>query len=129
MTIDWQAYVNEVAALLCLKDWTVELTDDHPNDTEGLAEIEPVDGRKYAVLRLCAHWHDRTPEKQRHSIVHELVHLHHVAATDIIRVDMPRHLSQQAYDILWGAFLRQVEYLVDGLADALAPFMPLPGGK
>src|SRR5687768_9518251 len=109
MTIDWQAYVNEVAALLCLKDWTVRLVEDHPNNMGALAEIEPVDSRRYALMRLCAHWPDMAPEKQRHSIVHELLHLHHIGASDIIRLDMPRHLTQSMYDLLWGGFLRQVE--------------------
>lgn len=120
-------YIALLKRRMCLSDWTIEVVDEQPDNQEAIASVEPLDGRRVAYIRLGSDWLKRSPEKKRYTIVHELVHLHHIPATDIIRLDMLKQLSQSTYDLMWGVFKRQLEYMVDGLSDAIAPLMPLPG--
>lgn len=116
-------YLSKLKCVLKLCDWTIDLSDEFCDD-ECNAMIDPVCGRKLATLYLNKSFCDYSVEKQVHSLVHELIHLHHISATDIIRVDLPRHLSQSCYEILWSGFKRQIEYCVDGLADAVCSLVP-----
>lgn len=116
-------YVRTVADLLALRDWTFEIDKD-PCDDDATATCRPCEGRKVAVISFSADFRNRPADEQRQTVVHELVHCHHASASDIVRLDVVKHLAQSTYDMLWGAFSRQMEYMVDGLADAIAPLMP-----
>lgn len=115
--LDYLAYLIEK---LRLRDWTIRLSHDHPDNDECNAMIDPVVGRKLATIYLCKDFCSLSEQVQTHSLCHELIHLHHISATDIIRLDLPQQLSQAYYDLLWGTFKRQIEYCVDGLADAFS---------
>ncbi|MCE5322134.1 hypothetical protein LLG46_02335 [bacterium] len=130
MTTDYNplcSYIREVADKLRLRDWEFVLKDEPPEDEDVSAEIVPIEGRKRASIYLCTGFRELSPEEQRHTIVHELLHCHLESATDIIRLDLWEHrvLSQNAYDILIGGFRRQIEYAVDAIADAIAHNFPL----
>ncbi|MCL5292552.1 MAG: hypothetical protein M1548_08515 [Actinobacteria bacterium] len=121
------SYVRQIADLLHLKDWRIRIEVDEAEDFDGfMAVVHPIEGRKRARLILCKEWLELSPEDQRHSIVHELVHCHLAGAGDIVRLDLLKNMSQSSYDIFYGGFKRQIEYAVDGLADAVAPLLPLP---
>jgi hypothetical protein len=117
---EWAAlgpYVADLLSRLRLTDWTITI-DDKPLD------VDDDEGRKRARIELCHDWAKLKPDRKRHTLIHELIHCHEAPATDIIRLDLPKHLGQTSYDILFGAYKRQIEYMTDGLADAIAPLMP-----
>jgi hypothetical protein len=73
----WGKYVRMIASMLALKDWTLVLSCDRPDDGNATAAIYAVPGRKRAYLYLSDGFlEDDDPVDQRHSIVHELVHCH-----------------------------------------------------
>ncbi len=124
----WGRYIRHIANRLGLRDWYLFL-DHKPADDCCTATIEAIEGRKHADIKKKKNWQDLSVDVQRHAIVHEMIHLHFISTKDIIRLDLLRHMSQSAYDVMWDGFKRQMEYGVDGLADAIAPLLPLPNIK
>ena len=123
-------YLLYLKSALCLVDWTLLLADEPPGNADALACVEPISGRKLATIRLCSDFCSMPADRQTHSLVHELVHLHHISATDIIRIEAASEMSQSTYYVLWSVFKRQMEYCVDGLADAITPMVaPINYGK
>lgn len=119
-------YTRQIAVAMGLGGWHIEECAD-PASEGCLAEIEPTYGQRHAKLSLCKDWDDLPAEEQRDTIVHELVHVHLA------------HLTQLSYDIVDGlepsatkaaqaALNLAEEYIVDAIAGAWAPYMPLPGG-
>lgn len=121
-----KAYVRRIADELSLRDWAFRIEFEPPENADALASIEPCEGRKLATLWVCKDFWDKSAEEQRHTIAHEMIHCHHAPASDLIRLDVLKHMGQATYDVLLAAYKRQMEYCVDGLADALAPHLPLP---
>ena len=115
--LDYLGYLRD---LLCLSDWTLRLSDENPEEDTTLGMIEPLTGRKVAYIYLKDDFCDMSIEDQTHTLVHELIHLHHISATDIVRIDVEKVISRTAHHLLWGSFMRQMEYCVDGLADAFS---------
>jgi hypothetical protein len=116
-------YIRTLADRLGLRDWTITLCDE-PADSDAWASIKPIEGRKLAELHLCKDWYTLKPETKRHALVHELIHCTHAGAADMVRLDLPRWMGQAAYDVFFGGWRRQMEYMVDGLAEVLGPLMP-----
>lgn len=113
-------YITYLRNQLFLKDWSIKLRLDEHSEEGTHASIEPFVGRKLAILRLCEGFCDLSIKDQTHTLCHELIHLHHIAASDIIRLDLLQELSQSTYNVLLNSFKRQMEYCVDGLADAFS---------
>jgi hypothetical protein len=112
----WAPYVRQLGDLLRLRDWRIQVNEDAPGDSSAIASCAPVEGRKYAVIRLGESFLTDTAEEQRHTITHELLHCH---LGPMIRMI-------EAHDGLPPAAKLAMEYCVDGLADAIAPLLPLP---
>jgi hypothetical protein len=112
----WAPYVRKVADILRLRDWRLDVAEDAPSDPSAIASCAPVEGRKYAILRLGESFLTDGPIEQRHTIVHELLHCH---LGPMIRMI-------EAHDGLPPAAKLAMEYCVDGLADAIAPLLPEP---
>lgn len=117
-------YIRWVGDAMELRDWTFELSRKEP-DTDAFATVTPTYGRKIAVIDLCPDFRAMAPEKQRHVIVHELVHCHLEPAASMVRSDLEKHLGETTDRVFWDGFKRQVEYGVDALASAIAKHMPL----
>ena len=115
-------YVRWAANELGLRDWTVEVRAGGCEE-RAFASVDPTEGRRYAVITFCDEFRQLTLDEQRNAVVHELLHCHHAAATDIVRLDVCQQMSQAAYDVMFGGFKRQIEYMVDALADAFAPHL------
>jgi hypothetical protein len=114
----FSAYLRRLADALKLSDWRVEIDDRPPDSGRATAEVECVYGRRYAVVRLSERFLEQSPGEQRNSLVHELIHCHLNPAAAMALDEMG--------DGGAGHFRRMLEYAVDGLADAIAPHMPLP---
>jgi hypothetical protein len=114
---------------LKLADWRVWLMTDPAPDDGCIATILPTEGRKRAQVWLERDWQPRGAEDKRHSLVHELLHLHHRDQTDLIRKGLHEsgYLPQSAYDLLWEGFRLATEVMVDEMADVIAPSLPLYG--
>ncbi len=112
----WAPYVRQLADTLRLRDWRIEVYEDAPADSTATASVCPVNGRKYAVVRFGESFLTDEPADQRHTIVHELLHCHLGPMCRMI----------EAHDGLPPAANLAMEYCVDGLADAIAPLLPLP---
>lgn len=120
-----EAYVSSMKDLLGLADWTI-IVDWEPSSEETCATVRPVAGQKRAVLNLGPSFLEDTLEDQRHTIVHELVHCHLFPSTELVRQTHQELLPKSAATAAWVALMANVEYATDGLADVLAPYMPLP---
>jgi hypothetical protein len=120
-------YIRARADDLGLSDWYIVLKAEPPEDKEAAAEICPVEGRKWANIRVAKDFMALRPEEQRSAIIHELVHCHFQSAVDIIRLDLfeERLLAHDTYAAIYAAFRRQMEYGVDGIAVTIALHFPL----
>lgn len=116
-------YVRWMANELGLRDWSFKLVYDHEDD-DAYATCDPCIGRRFATITFRSDFRDLEPDDQRECVVHELIHCHHIGATDIIRLDLLKPLGQETYDVLLAGFKRQIEYMTDGLASAIARKYP-----
>jgi hypothetical protein len=111
-------YLRQIADLLRLRDWRLVILEELP-PADAIASCAPVEGRKYAVLRFGESFLADTPEEQRHTIAHELLHCHLGPMCRMI----------EAHEGMPPAARLAMEYCVDGLADAVAPLLPLPPAR
>lgn len=117
-------YMRWVADAMELRDWTMELSHE-PADKDAYASIRATYGRKVALVDLCDNFRTLDADKQRHTIVHELVHCHLESAANMVFRDIEDFLGKQSDQIFYNGFKRQIEYGVDALASAIAKHMPL----
>ena len=113
-----QEYINTLAAMLDLNHWDIFLTHASAKD-DCNASIHPVYGRHVAALSVNKGWFSYSREVQRNTILHELLHVVHNRQTEVIR-------TTSQVNAVWTTFERETELMVDGLANALERFFPLP---
>ncbi len=116
--IKWVPYFRVLADKLALKDWQVNIKDEGPADCDCLACVQTLEGRKVAFVWLSEDFLGRDEQCQRHTVVHELIHLHH-ACVDHMSL---KHVGDKQRELIKAG----LEYMVDGLADAISPMLPLP---
>ncbi|HVM30779.1 MAG TPA: hypothetical protein VM305_08455 [Candidatus Limnocylindrales bacterium] len=121
-------YIAQVRDALNLQAYKIVLRDGPPpGREEATAMIQPVDGRMMAELWLGPSFWIETPEEQRQTIAHEMLHVLHRDATDVIRLGAwIRHVGQGTYDATWEVFRDHIEKMVDRLSVIVAPRLPLP---
>lgn len=116
----FEPYLRQLADAMRLRDWTVEIEPEEPEDPNEQAHVVCIYGRKCARVRLSDGFLTDAPEEQRQGLVHELIHCHFDMANQTALEAMPEPVQD--------VYRRLVEYGVDGLADAIAPLLPLPLG-
>jgi hypothetical protein len=114
----WLPYVRQIADTIGLRDWQVFIDEDTPRE-ENIASCYPCEGRKIATVRFSESFLMSSPFKQRHAVVHELIHNH--LAPYMYAVE-----KKTSNDPVLGMLM---EYGVDGLADGFAHLLPLPKVK
>jgi hypothetical protein len=112
----WAPYVRHLADVLRLRDWRVDVLEELPGGSDAIASCAPVAGRKYAVIRLAESFLTDPTEDQRHTLTHELLHCHFAPMMRLL----------EATDSFGVAEKLAMEYFVDGMADAIAPLLPMP---
>ena len=112
----WAPYCRQLADILHLKDWSIDVIEELPSGSDAIASCAPVSGRKYAVIRLAEFFLTDTAAQQRHTLTHELLHCHFA----------PMMRLMESTDSFGNAEKLTMEYFVDGLADAIAPLLPMP---
>jgi hypothetical protein len=121
---DLEAYVSEIQDALNVANWKVTIARD-ASDIDSWADINPHEQNLTAELRVSHDFWRQTPEHQRETLVHEVLHL--VTA----RLDQTVEALEDALGkVIWSVFERQfenaTERTVDHLAKVIAPFLPLP---
>lgn len=111
-------YIRRLADMIALKDWAIYVLDEPPEDTGANADVTIIGGRKLANIRLSEFFLDGTPESQRATLVHELVHCHLDTPAMLACDVMPKDAE--------AGFIRTFEIGVDGLTDGFAHLLPLP---
>ena len=112
----WLPYVRQIADSIALKDWPVEIREDPPSTAGAIASVDDSRGRKLAWIHLGDGFFSESRVEQRHTVVHELVHVHLMEYIGAVR----RRTDDDA-------LLNEImEYAVDSLANAIAPLLPLP---
>jgi len=114
----YEKYARDVADRMGLRDWEVRVSEHRPE--KGIAaRLHATEGRKYAWIAFGKCFYKLSPEKQRQTVVHELVHIHftpmHLPLFDGMESELARKFYVSAF-----------EYGVDAIADIIAPSMPLP---
>ena len=113
-----QKYIWTLRDMLGLYNWDIYLTLAHSTD-DCNASVHPVYGRYVAGISVNKKWYEYSPEVQRNTILHELLHLVHNRQTEVIRTTKQR-------DEVWITFNRETELMVDQLATAIDDMFPLP---
>lgn len=121
----WNDYIDTLKDKLGLKDWIISISRDSPENRDSTADFEGVYGRKCATIRLGDNFFSQEPAAMRQTLVHEVLHAH----TDPLRMDFHRacdELPKKLRSWSQSQFLIDLEFVVDGLAEAIAQFLPLP---
>jgi hypothetical protein len=118
-------YIRTIADEMGLRDWDVQL-EPEPCGDGNAAHMRATFGRKLAKISVEKDFKTaQTPEEQRDSIVHELVHCHFESMASMVRCDLERIVGQPTDQVFFNGFERQFEYGVDAMACALAKHLPL----
>lgn len=116
-----EAYVAGLAAELKLADWTIEVSwepaVDSPDEVT-LAQVLAQPRQRRAVLQVADAFLGLTPARQRQVLCHELVHCHLHPLEELARAMLADTWPDAPAAAMLG-LTQQVEYVTDGLADAL----------
>lgn len=108
-------YISYLQLVLEIQDWRIVLLAEYPDGTDVSASIKCVYGQRIAELHLAKGLFDEEPERQRHVIVHELVHILTDGCDNVIDNGLDILLGKPAFTVLKEAFDVQIEYLTDHL--------------
>jgi hypothetical protein len=124
--------IRDLARSLNLGDWQIEIDPD-PADPECAAHIYRWPEKIGATISIAGDGNDqgplweRSPEEIRLSILHELLHLHHIIATDLIEKEIDRVYGDGAYGRrILEPIHEAIEIGTDALARAICAAFPLP---
>lgn len=120
----WLDYIIDISRRMRLGYWHFTL-EDKPAPDDAHAHIICTGGRESAVINVCWDWDSLEPEKQRHFVVHELVHALLQPAEDVLNAVWD--MQDDSYQHVVTIHRNQIEYSVDSLALIIADSMPLPG--
>lgn len=118
-----QEYVGRMKDLLGLRDWQIEVIY---GDQEEMASVAMTFGQKHAILVLGTSWGTYSPEDQRATIVHELIHVHVTPALDLAWKILNPIMGQATMWPLQTSVVESHEHGVDGLACSISKYFPLP---
>ena len=125
----WERYIARLQGMLKLADWEVRFKhDENPDDPNHAACVGVTTHRKLATVWFAQDWESRSPEDQRSTIIHELLHLHFDEPWGMVG-DMTRQLGKQAEDVVDTLMRHQFEVAIDQIASAIAPHFPLPPAR
>lgn len=105
---------------LRLLHWVVRVDWDAPavNEDCGL-EVEVVEGRHYAVVRIGGFF-EQPEEERENAVCHELLHCVLGDLTHTL-LALTERMGREAAEYARGEVLSALEYAVDHLANVLAP--------
>lgn len=122
----WLSYLRQLADLLRLRDWDIELDRGAPDDPNHGAEVAVFYGRRCLRVYLGRALPTYSPEEQRATLTHELIHAHVEPIAEWARLYMSEKEPALEGSFPAMTFRREEEFLVDTLAVIVAPYLPLP---
>lgn len=111
-------YIVQLARIMGLAQWDIYLSAT-PSAPDANASVHPVYGRRIVPISVNSDWWTYSPQVQRNTIVHELLHVIHNDQTEVIR-------TSPTSTWMWRTFERETELMVDHLAGLLDEHMPMP---
>lgn len=121
-----QDYVEELAGIMGLADWDIKVSLE-PADDENMAEIDCAYAQRNAEICLNDDWRTYTPDAQRATLTHELVHALLAPYTQHIDVLVKALVDREELSRTAAASLSHMEEIVvDQIAVAWAATLPLP---
>ncbi len=117
-------YIRHLANLLGLRDWTITFQAE-PVVEDKQGQVQCIYGRKQAMIKLAWDASHQDPEKVRHTVVHELLHCHLDPISRVVE-NVETNLGEALYGVVRCSHRDAIEWAVDGIADAVAPLLPLP---
>lgn len=120
-------YVRHLQALLHLHQWDITLSTKTARKGYYATMTYNTSGSLVATLTLGRGFAKRSPEEQRQTILHELLHLYDYGI-DATMDDLKRYILDVSYAPISERFRFEVECRTDALARVLAPRFPLPHG-
>jgi hypothetical protein len=121
-----ETYVRDLANKLGLRDWIIELEWDITSDDDADADIIPLYGRRCASIRFARSFRRQTPENQRYTVVHELLHCHMAPIDELVRRSAEGLLGSAGSTAVLVAYDQSSETAVDGIAASVAELLPVP---
>lgn len=118
-------YCRDSADAIELRDWHIDLSKE-PCDEDSCAQSRCRYGQKRIELRFPDDFPTASsPEDQRDTVIHELVHAHLDPPWKLLDEDVFGLLGREARALVVAEFTRSIEYAVDGLSRAIAKHLPL----
>jgi len=119
-------YIAKLKSMMGLRDWTIHIQHDRPDNPNFAADVYVYPGRRSANIRFDDDWGNADPEDFRETCVHELLHCHiNPIRTPIDNLDST--IGKMVYVPLYAEVTDRIELAIDAIAAALAPHLPLPG--
>lgn len=115
----------EMSVALHLGHWEIRVPYETRPDDNMNASIERVYGQNVARIFLSDAFLEDSPEEQRETYTHELLHCHFRQIIEI-RDGMSVVLGLPAFAIFDQQMKNAEEWAVDGISRAIAPLLPLP---
>ena len=120
-----RAYVRDIADKLELRDWTTMVSREFDLPKDAAASMRVTYGRKFVTIWLGKHFFDNSPEYQRHTICHELIHVHFYGWRWAFN-NLKFTVNRDVFTVVEHGICDIEELATDALADAIAKHMPLP---
>lgn len=119
-----RAYIAQLQPLMRLQQWDIRVIDEEPSDG-CLADCGCFQHEHMADFRLADHFFANSPDRQRNTIVHEMLH---VAVEGWWRSTVNTTEGLNSIAQIWAMERNtyQMEMTVDHLSRIIAPFLPLP---
>lgn len=123
-----RAYIATLQPLVGLAHWRIEVADEPPEEEGAVAFFHRWPRAWGATLYFSAEHFCQSPEEQRDTVVHELVH----ASLENLCVAAREGfdgLDQTSRSWAWTRVVHEVELCVDAWAKVIGPHLPLPPGR
>lgn len=115
---DFRRYFATLAPKMRLAHWHLDIPDDEPEDGGAWADVTCYGFKHGAMIRISEAILEESPENQRNTAVHELVHLFFAQHDTLIRSRL--HAADKE------SWESSMEYAIDALTRVISAFMPLP---
>lgn len=110
---------------LGLGEWVVNVEwTDLPEDV--YARVHAAYARREATIKLGEEYLKATPESQRETLVHELLHLHFAPLDEYVADSIKTSMGPQAYVLFEAAFDLFEERAIDAIAVAVSNMGVIP---
>jgi hypothetical protein len=119
------AYLRQVADQLGLRDWSISVEPDHPNEADHAAAMWSDYGSRRMKVWCRADLIDLKPDEQRATLIHELVHAHLEGLDWYLEKTLPDLLGRPAWAGVKQAIQQHSEHAVEAIAVSIAPHFPL----